>query len=65
LPLALRPLSATDLLGQRPGSVRVVETNPAEVTRHRAISLVRGHGPTPAPGRDLLEVLQKLFGPVR
>ncbi len=65
LPLALRPLSATDLLGQRPGTVRIVETNRAEVASHRAISLVRGQGPVPAPGRDLLDVLEKLFGPVR
>lgn len=65
MPLALRPLSATDVLGQRPGSARIVEVNHDEIVAHRAISLLRGRGATQAPGKELLDVLEKLFGPLR
>lgn len=65
LPLALRPLSAVELVGQRAGTVRVVEVNRDEVVDHRAISLLRGRGGAQAPGKDLLDVLEKLFGPLK
>jgi len=35
------------------------------VVTHRAIKLVQGRGPGQLPGKDLLEVLEKLFGPLR
>ncbi|HQF40557.1 MAG TPA: M23 family metallopeptidase [Opitutaceae bacterium] len=65
LPLALRPLSALDVIGQRSGTVKIVTVNHDEVVGHRAISLLRGRGAAQAPGKDLLDVLGKLFGPVR
>lgn len=65
MPLALRPLSAVELIGQRPGTVRIVEVNHEEVVSHRAISLLRGRGTAPAPGKDLVDVVEKLFGPLR
>lgn len=40
LPLALRPLSAVEMVGQRSGTVRIVEVNHEEVVGHRAISLL-------------------------
>ena len=65
MPLALRPLAAVDLIGQRSGSVKIVEVNHEEVVAHRAISLLRGRGAAQAPGKDLRDVLEKLFGPLR
>jgi len=65
LPLALRPLGAVDLFGQRAGSVQIVEVNREEVVGHRAISLLRGRGTTQVPGKDLHDVLTKLFGPLK
>ena len=65
LPLALRPLGAVDLFGQRAGSVQIVEVNCEEVVGHRAISLLRGRGTVQVPGKDLLDVLTKLFGPLK
>ena len=65
MPLALHPLSATDVIGQRTGTVQIVETNREEVVGHRAISLLRGRGAVQAPGKDLLDVLTKLFGPLK
>lgn len=65
MPLALRPLTSAELVGQRPGSVRIVEVDHEEVVGHRAMSLVRGRGAAQAPGKDLLDVLEKLFGPLR
>ncbi len=65
MPLALRPLAAVELIGQRPGTVRIVEVNHEEVVGHRAISLLRGRGAAQLAGKDLLDVLEKLFGPLR
>lgn len=65
LPLALRPLSVVDVAGQRPNSVQVLEVNHDEVVTHRAIKLVQGRGDTPAPAKDLFDVLEKLFGPLK
>jgi len=65
LPLALRPLSVSDVAGQRPNSVQIVAVDQEERVAHRAITLVRGRGATPAPAKDLLDVLEKLFGPLR
>ena len=65
MPLALRPLGAVDLFGQRAGTVQIVEVNREEVVGHRAISLLRGRGTVQAPGKDLLDVVTKLFGPLK
>ncbi|HLP10019.1 MAG TPA: hypothetical protein VK178_17795, partial [Opitutaceae bacterium] len=65
LPLALRPLSVSDVAIQRLNSVRLVEVNHDEVVGHRAIRLVQGRGAAQAPAKDLFEVLEKLFGPLR
>lgn len=64
LPLSLRPLTAIETAGLRPGTVRIVSTNRDELVSHRAISLLK-RGSTSAPGPDLLAVLEKLFGPLR
>lgn len=65
LPLALRPLSASDLAGQRPRSVRLVSVDHEQVVTHRAITLVRGRAGREEPAKELLGVLEKLFGPLR
>lgn len=64
LPLALRPLSVSEFVAQRPGSVRILEVDEREVATHRAIALRRGRGAAQAPGKDLLDILEKLFGPL-
>lgn len=65
LPLSLRPLTAAELAGQRPGTVRILEVNHEEAVNHRAIVLVHGRGNGQLSGRELLDVLEKLFGPLR
>ncbi|MFT3831628.1 MAG: M23 family metallopeptidase [Opitutaceae bacterium] len=65
LPLSLRPLSVSEVAGQRPNSVQIVEVNHDEVVNHRAIKLVQGRGTAQTAAKDLLEVLEKLFGTLR
>ncbi len=65
LPLALRPLTADQLAGQRAGSIRLVSVDQEQVVTHRAIALVRGRPGRETIGKDLRDVLEKLFGPLR
>jgi murein DD-endopeptidase MepM/ murein hydrolase activator NlpD len=64
LPLSLRPLGAAELGTLRPGAMQIVEMNREEIVTHRAIALVRGRGTGTTPGKDLRDVLEKLFGPL-
>jgi murein DD-endopeptidase MepM/ murein hydrolase activator NlpD len=63
LPLSLRPLAPDELGGLRPGIIQIVDMNREEMLTHRAISLVRGRGAGTTPGKDLQDVIGKLFGP--
>jgi len=65
LPLALRPLDAAAIGLQRPGTMQIVAMNREELVTHRAIGLVRGRGTGSLPAKDLRDVLEKLFGPLR
>jgi len=65
LPLSLRPLDATEIGVQRPGTMQIVALNREELVTHRAIGLLRGRGTGSLPAKDLRDVLEKLFGPLR
>lgn len=61
LPLSLRPLSPMEVIGLRPGGIRIVETNRTELVQHRAMSLLR-RGTNATPGKDLEDMIDKVFG---
>lgn len=62
LPFRWTPLSASDLVGYRPGEVRIVETFPAMLKTMPAKNLVVNRKGQPVPGKDLQTVLEQLFG---
>jgi murein DD-endopeptidase MepM/ murein hydrolase activator NlpD len=65
LPLALRPLSSTDLAGQPPGTIRIIDFDRQQAATHRGIVLVLTRGKTQEGTKQLREVLEKMFGPLR
>ena len=63
LPVSLRPLTAAEATGLRPGEVEILDVNEELISHERAIHLVRKHGRHWTPSGDLTEVIGKLFGP--
>jgi hypothetical protein len=62
LPFAWTPLTSSETLGQRAGTVQILAVDSAITRAYRCKSLVRQRGGRNAPGPDLEEVLQQLFG---
>jgi len=62
LPVALTPLSASEVAGMRSDSVQIISVEEAAVRAFRCKSLVRKHGGGYVPGSDLAMMLQQVFG---
>jgi murein DD-endopeptidase MepM/ murein hydrolase activator NlpD len=62
VPFAWAPLTAMEMIGYRPGEVRVVDANETLLRSCRCKSLVFTKRGKPAIGKDLETVLQLLFG---
>jgi murein DD-endopeptidase MepM/ murein hydrolase activator NlpD len=62
VPFAWTPLSPMELLGYRPGEIRVVEADEAVLKQHRCKSLVFTKRGKPVIGKNLESLLQLLFG---
>jgi len=62
LPFSLTPLTPMETMGLSPDEVRVLEVDAPLLKQHRCKSLVVSKRGNYAIGRDLLEVLQLVFG---
>ena len=62
LPFSFTPLTPMEAMGLAPDEVRVLETDTALLKQHRCKSLVFSKRGNYALGRDLLEVMQLVFG---
>jgi len=62
LPFSFTPLTPMETMSMRPDEVRVLEADEAILKKHRCRSLVFSKRGNWAIGRDLLEVLQLVFG---
>ncbi len=62
LPFAWTPLSANEVVGQRPGSVEIVSVDAGAVHAYRCKSLVKLRRNGYEPGEDLEIMLQQVFG---
>lgn len=62
LPFRWRALSPMEVSGYRGNEVRIIEHDAALAKVHRCKSLVVSQRGRPAPGRDLLTLVQQLFG---
>ena len=61
LPFAWRPLTPTEVIGQSPNHVTLLDVDRTSVVQHRAKVLVRRRGSDYVVGHDLETVLQQLF----
>jgi len=62
LPFAWTPLAPMDVAGMRPNSAQIMSFDAAAVRAYHCKSLVRSRGASNAPGSDLQEMLQQVFG---
>ncbi|MDR1789182.1 MAG: M23 family peptidase, partial [Opitutaceae bacterium] len=63
LPFRWRPLGADEVRGLRPGEWRLVATNGDVLRRERSKRLAVLRRGKWVPGRDLVSVMERLFGP--